>query len=167
MTRLEDGNIKSSFVLVTMLYITVSKRATAPPVFTASSLHRIFKLQFHTFAAGWVGVFARPSRRILKKKKRRKERERGRNKSGTIEEEKVRAVNSERPWWKAKETSCVVDGRRGGHNGSVASPMPSYTFPSSDIICDYYSLCELCSRSDSYGQKGTDRSLVRVRLALR
>lgn len=62
MTRREDGNIKSSFVPVKMLYITVSKREPAASPFTASPLHRIFKLQFHAIAVG-VSV-----RGILKKR---------------------------------------------------------------------------------------------------
>lgn len=62
MTRREDSNIKSSFVPVMMLYITVSKREAATPVLTVLPLHRILKVQFHTIAVG-VSV-----RGILKKK---------------------------------------------------------------------------------------------------
>lgn len=56
MTRGEDGNIKSWFVPVTMLYITVSKEAgegqVAFPVLATLPLHRIFKVQFHIIAVG-------------------------------------------------------------------------------------------------------------------
>jgi len=42
-----EGSIKSLFILITTFHKTVSKRS-----YNLATLHRIFKLQFHTIAVG-------------------------------------------------------------------------------------------------------------------